>query len=71
MRRIWPLLAVAVTGVLVGCGFLSVGERSIPSVPGAVAVTAWQSEEGNLPDLGDTSRLDPNELLARIAGRMA
>jgi hypothetical protein len=54
--------------LVAGCGFMSIGERPVPSVRGAVAVTAWQSEEPNLPDLGDTSTLDPDGLVARIAG---
>jgi hypothetical protein len=36
--------------VLAGCGLLRVEERAIPSVAGAVAATAWQSQEPTLPD---------------------
>lgn len=53
---------------LAGCGFLSVGERAIPSVPGAVAATAWQSQDASTPDIGDTSSVDsPDAFLDRLA----
>lgn len=50
--------------VLAGCGFMQVGERPIPSVPGAVAATAWQSQDPTIPGAADLSGItSPEEYL--------
>jgi hypothetical protein len=55
--------------VLVGCGFMSVGERPIPSVAGAVAATAWQSMDPEMPFEFDDGRAfdTPERVLDRLA----
>ena len=47
--------------LLAGCGFMQVGERPIPPVPGAVAATAWQHADPGTPELGDTTALTTPE----------
>lgn len=51
MRREAPLLLVASLAALLlgGCGLVRVEGRAIPSVPGAVAATAWEPQEPTLP----------------------
>lgn len=47
--------------VLAGCGFMQVGERPIPSVPGAVAATAWQLQDPTIPGAADLSDITSPE----------
>lgn len=49
MRRTLAALAL----LLAGCGFMQVGERPLPSIPGSVAATAWQSQDPVLPGTPD------------------
>ena len=65
MTRLAGLLAML---LLAGCGLLKVEERAIPSVPGAVEATAWESQAATLPGpLGSAPpETDPARYLDRI-----
>lgn len=66
MIRVAGLLAML---LLAGCGVLQVGERAIPSAPGAVAATGWQSQPATLPGpMGSAApETDPARFLERMA----
>lgn len=46
---------------LAGCGFMQVGERPIPSIPGSVAATAWLAQEATIPGAVDLSGITSPE----------
>jgi hypothetical protein len=54
--------------LLAGCGLLQVEERAIPSVPGAVEATAWESQSATLPEEMASAPpvSDPVEYLDRL-----
>ena len=64
MRR---ALLAALAIALAGCGFMQVGERPIPSVPGAVAATEWQPQDPTLPgDVDLSGATTPEDFLEGI-----
>ena len=65
MIRSAGLLAMLLLG---GCGLLQVGERAIPSAPGAVEATAWESQPATLPGLMESAppETDAGQYLDRV-----
>ncbi|MEO8247434.1 MAG: hypothetical protein ABI622_09985 [Chloroflexota bacterium] len=54
--------------LLAGCAALRVEERAIPSAPGAVAATAWESQPATLP--GPLGSAPPEDDPARFLDRV-